>query len=51
MKFGIEGLYMFITEHYHLQANFLKVFQKYKQNMMGSAKDVERKEHKEDISK
>ena len=31
---------MCITEHYHLQAKLLKVCQKSKQNMMGSAKDV-----------
>ena len=28
------------TEHYHLQAKLLKVFQKFKQNMKESAKDV-----------
>ena len=33
---------MCITEHYLLQAKLLKVFQKSKQNMMGSAKDVRR---------
>ena len=40
MNFGIEGLHMCITEHYLLQAKLLKVFQKSKQNMMTSAKDV-----------
>ena len=40
MHFGIEGLHMCITKHYHLQAKLLKVFQKFKQNMMESAKDV-----------
>ena len=28
--------------HYHLQAKLLKVFQKFKQNMMESTKDVQR---------
>ena len=42
MNFGIEGLHMCITEHYHLQENLLKVFYKYKQNMMASAKDVQK---------
>ena len=32
---------MYTTKHYHLQENLLKVFQKYKQNMMGSTKDVQ----------
>jgi len=40
MSFGIEGLHMCITEHYHLQAELLKVFKKFKQNMTGSARDV-----------
>ena len=40
MRFGIEGLHMCITEHYHLQEKLLKVFQKFKQNMKGSTKDV-----------
>ena len=40
MNFGIEGLHMCIRGHYLLQAKLLKVFQKSKQNMMGSAKDV-----------
>ena len=31
---------MCIIEHYLLQAKLLKVFQKYKKNMMGSTKDV-----------
>ena len=31
---------MCITEHYLLQEKLLKVFYKYKQNMMGSTKDV-----------
>ena len=39
-NFGIDGLHMCITEHYHLQAKLLKVFQKFKQNMMEYAKDV-----------
>ena len=39
-ELGIEGLCMYITENYHLQAKLLKVFQKFKQNMKGSAKDV-----------
>ena len=30
MSFGIEGLHMYITEHYLLQANLLKVFQNFK---------------------
>ena len=33
-------LHMCITENYHLQAKLLKVFQKFKQNMMEFAKDV-----------
>ena len=36
----LEGLHMCITEHYLLQAKLLKVFQNFKQNMMGSTKDV-----------
>ena len=36
----IEGLKIFITEHYHLEENILKVFHKFKQNMMEYAKDV-----------
>ena len=40
MNYGIEDLHMCITKHYLLQAKLLKVFQKYKKNMMGSAKDV-----------
>ena len=31
---------MYMTENYHLQAKLLKVFQKFKQNMKGSTKDV-----------
>ena len=31
---------MCITENYHFQAKLLKVFQKFKKNMLGSAKDV-----------
>ena len=33
---------MCTTDHYHLQAKPLKVFQKYKQNMKGSAKYVQK---------
>ena len=33
---------MCITEQYHLQAKLLKVFQKFKQNMTKSAKDVQK---------
>ena len=33
-------MHTFIIENYHLQAKLLKVFQKYRQNMMVSAKDV-----------
>ena len=40
MKFGIEGLHMCTTEHYLLQENLLKVFQKFRKNMMESTKDV-----------
>ena len=40
MNFGIEGLHMYIIEHYHLQAKLLTVFHKFKQNMKGSTKDV-----------
>ena len=42
MSFGIEGLHMCVTEHYLLQAKLLKVFRNFKQNMMGSAKDVQK---------
>ena len=42
MNFGIEGLRMCTTEHYHLQEKLLKVFQKYRQNMMVSTKDVQK---------
>ena len=51
MNFGIEGLHMCITEHYHLQEKLSKVFHKFKKNMKGSAKDVQREEYKENISK
>ena len=51
MNFGTEGLHICTKEHYHLQAKLLKVFQKFKKNMKKSAKDVQRKEYKEDISK
>ena len=34
---------MCIIEHYHLQEKLLKVFQKFKQNMKGSAKVAKRK--------
>ena len=30
MSFGIEGLHMYIIEHYLLQAKLLKVFQNFK---------------------
>ena len=39
MNFGIEGLNMCTTEHYHFQEKLLKVFQNFKQNMKESAKD------------
>ena len=42
MKFGIEGLHMCTIGHYHLQAKLLKVFQKFKQNMMESVKYVQK---------
>jgi len=42
MNFGIEGLHMCITGHYHLQAKLLKVFQKCRKNMMVFAKDVQK---------
>ena len=42
MNFGIEGLHICITEHYHLQAKLLKVFQKFKKNVTESAKDVQK---------
>ena len=40
MSFGIEDLHMCITEHCLLQVKLSKVFQKFKLNMMGYAKDV-----------
>ena len=46
MNFGTEGLHMCVTEHYHLQANLVKVFQKFKQNIKGSAKDAKGKNTK-----
>ena len=41
MNFGIEGLHMYTTEHYHLQETSSKDFQKYRKNME-FAKDVRR---------
>ena len=38
----IEGLHLCTIGHYHLQAKLLKVFQKFKQNMKGSAKDMQK---------
>ena len=40
MSFGIEGLHMCVTEHYHLQEKILKVSHKFRQNMKVYAKDV-----------
>ena len=40
MHFGVEGLHMCITKHYHLQEKLLKVSQKCRQNMKEYAKDV-----------
>ena len=37
-EYGTEGLHMCTIGHYHLQAKSLKVFHKFKQNMMGVVK-------------